>query len=367
MPVAAGSKLGPYEVKSSLGVGGMGEVFRARDTRLNRDVAVKIMHDGDGSGVISSDRKTRFEREAKTVAALNHPNIVSVFDFGAHDGVQYAVSELVEGETLRALIRRGPVPVRKLVDAATQMADGLAAAHAAGVVHRDLKPENVMLTKDGRVKILDFGLARQNDGLKKSARAAGLTASTLDLNHDSEQLTHAGAILGTATYMSTEQAAGREVDWQTDQFAFGLILYEMASGKRAFERATTVETLAALVREEAPPLEAKIPPPLHWILDRCLQKDPEQRYESTRDLYQDLKALRDHLSEAYSSGDLKAVGVQQRGSGFRMNRYVVAFAGSSLLLAALLVGRFSRPAGVELNRMTMKPFAHDAANKFWSP
>ena len=302
MPLSANSRLGPYEIRSTLGAGGMGEVYRARDTRLNRDVAIKVLREDDAASVES---RSRFEREARAIAALNHPNIVAVYDFGIEAGQQYIVSELVEGESLRALLTGKPVPIRKLLDIATQVADGLAAAHAAGVVHRDLKPENIMLAKDGRVKILDFGLARQakmpsvkNGG---SAPNSDSTLTFVVANDDSENLTEAGTVLGTASYMSPEQALGRQTDFRSDQFSFGLILHELASGKRAFAKASKVETMAAIVRDEAPPMDEKVPPPLRWIVDRCLAKEPEQRYESTRDLFRELRNIRDHFSEAHTS------------------------------------------------------------------
>src|SRR5271155_673396 len=301
MPLSPNSKLGPYEIKSTLGVGGMGEVYRARDSRLNRDVAIKVLRQDSTTGA-SADLRSRFEREARAVAALNHPNIVSVFDFGIDGDSQYIVSELIDGESLRHVIAGKPVPTRKLIDIAVQIGDGLAAAHAAGIVHRDLQPENILLTKDGRAKILDFGLARQS---LKPARAS---SSDETFGPDSNQnLTNAGTILGTASYMSPEQAVGKETGYRSDQFSFGLILHEMATGKQAFARNSSVETMAAIVRDEPPPIEQKLPAPLKWIIDRCLHKEPEQRYESTRDLFHELKDLREHLSEAYASGALAPV------------------------------------------------------------
>jgi eukaryotic-like serine/threonine-protein kinase len=298
MPLLANSRLGPYEIKSTLGAGGMGEVYRARDTRLNRDVAIKVLREDDAA---SAGSRSRFEREARAIAALNHPNIVAVYDFGVEAGQQYIVSELVEGESLRALLPGKPVPIRKLLDIATQVTDGLAAAHAAGVVHRDLKPENIMLARDGRVKILDFGLARHDRVASASDDGRAPTLTIVPDGADSGSITKAGAVLGTARYMSPEQALGKPIGYRSDQFSFGLVLYELVAGKQAFLRPSTVETMAAIVREEPAPLDEKLPAPLRWIIDRCLQKEPEQRYESTRDLYQELRNLRDHLSEAHSS------------------------------------------------------------------
>src|SRR5271156_218753 len=226
MPLLANARLGPYEIRSMLGAGGMGEVYRARDTRLNRDVAIKVLLEDDAA---SAESRSRFEREARAIAALNHPNIVAVYDFGVEAGQQYIVSELVEGESLRALLTGKPVPIRKLLDIATQVTDGLAAAHAAGVVHRDLKPENIMLARDGRVKILDFGLARQAKGAGPPGGSDGAntesTRTFVSGGDDSDHLTEAGTVLGTASYMSPEQALGKQTDFRSDQFSFGLILH----------------------------------------------------------------------------------------------------------------------------------------------
>jgi eukaryotic-like serine/threonine-protein kinase len=282
MPLPPNFRLGPYEIKAVIGFGGMGEVYRAHDSRLNRDVAIKVLR-GDGTAIAAL--RNRFEREARAVAALSHPNIVAVYDFGIEGDQQYIVSELIEGESLRSLIKGKPVPVRKLVEIASQVAEGLAAAHAAGVVHRDLKPENIMVTKDGRAKILDFGLARQTQ--PASEAKAGPDETLVPGAMKVENLTDVGAILGTAAYMSPEQALGHNSDFRSDQFSFGLILYELADGKQAFAKGSSVEVMAAIVREEPPPLGEKLPAPLRWVIDRCLAKDPEQRYESTRDLFRD--------------------------------------------------------------------------------
>ena len=353
MPLTANSRLGPYEIKSTLGVGGMGEVYRARDSRLNRDVAIKVLRLDSTSGA-SSDLRSRFEREARAVAALNHPNIIAVYDFGVEEGQQYIVSELLEGESLRSLLKGKPVPVRRLIDIAAQVADGLAAAHAAGIVHRDLKPENIMLAKDGRVKILDFGLARQSR----------TTSSDETSFPDSDRnLTNAGTILGTASYMSPEQALGKEVDYRSDQFSFGLILHEMASGKQAFARSSSVEVMAAIVRDEPSVIEEKIPAPLKWIIDRCLAKEPEQRYESTRDLYRELKNLRDHFSEAYTSGALAPVAaVEAKSRSWK----IPAICAACALLAGLL-GFVLKPTGQDIGNYRYTPFASHAFGPIWSP
>src|SRR6266545_763835 len=297
MSLSAGTRLGPYEVLAPLGAGGMGEVYRAKDTRLGREVAVKVL-----PAEISLDpqRRQRFEQEARSASALNHPNIVTVYDIGSADGMIYIAMEVVEGRTLRDLIVEQPVSARKLLEIGAQVADGLAKAHAAGIVHRDLKPENLMVSKDGFVKILDFGLAklvasRPHDLSQLETAGAGLTRG--------------GVVLGTAGYMSPEQAGGQPLDFRSDQFSLGAILYEMVTGQRAFQRKTGAETLVAIVREEPEPIgqvSPKTPAPVRWIIERCLAKDPEERYASTKDLARDLASVRDHLSEASASGGLAA-------------------------------------------------------------
>jgi Tol biopolymer transport system component/predicted Ser/Thr protein kinase len=265
--LSPGTRLGPYEIVAPLRSGGMGDVYRARDTRLNRFVAIKVTQDRFSE---------RFEREARAVAALNHPNICQLHDVGPN----YLVMELVDGVPL------GRVDgARKLLDLAVQIASGLAAAHEARIVHRDLKPDNVLVTRDGQVKILDFGLAKE-------------TASSGDADTSpTVAATQVGVIAGTAAYMSPEQARGLPVDARSDQFAFGLILHEMVTGVPAFRRETPAETMTAIMREEVPPLPETVPKPLRWTIERCLDKDPGERYDSTRDLYRELRRLRDRLSE----------------------------------------------------------------------
>jgi Tol biopolymer transport system component len=282
MPLTPGARLGPYEVLAPLGAGGMGEVYRARDSRLRRDVALKILPTNVAS---DPDRRARFEQEAHAAAALNHPNILAIYDVGSVDDTSYIAAELVNGATLATAMERGAMPIRTLLDIAVQIADGLASAHAAHIVHRDLKPANVMITSEGRIKILDFGLAKQ------TAVAAG-GDETIATHH-----TVPGMIVGTVSYMSPEQACGKPVDHRSDQFSFGLMLYEMAAGKKAFNEPESVQTLAAIVSNEPPPLDARVPAPLRWIIDRCLAKNPEQRYDSSRDLYHELRNIREHLSE----------------------------------------------------------------------
>jgi serine/threonine protein kinase/Tol biopolymer transport system component len=282
MSLTSGTKLGPYEIQSALGAGGMGEVYRARDTRLGRDVALKILPE---SFARESDRLNRFEQEARAVAALNHPNILSVFDTGQNNGSPFLVSELLEGETLRTVLDRGALPQRKAIDYGVQIAQGLAAAHEKGVVHRDLKPENIFVTKDGRIKILDFGLAK----LAQKSTLAAADGVTLTSSH-----TAAGVVMGTASYMAPEQVRGEPADPRTDIFAFGAVLYEMLSGNRAFRRDTTAETMTAVLREDPHELSDPghaVSPALDRIVRRCMEKDPEQRFQSAKDLSFALSAL----------------------------------------------------------------------------
>ena len=288
MTPSAGTRLGSYELLNPIGAGGMGEVYRARDTRLQREVAVKVLPARLSS---DADRLKRFEREARAASALSHPNIVTIHEVGQTDSTSFIVMELVDGKTLREVLYAGPLPLRKLLSIAAQVADGLARAHASGIVHRDLKPENVMVTGDGLVKILDFGLAKLThpDSDRGQPQAATIPGET-----------EPGVVMGTVNYMSPEQAAGQRVDFRSDQFSFGSIVYEMATGKRAFERATRPETLAAIIREEPEPLEAsgrRAPSHLRWIVERCLAKEPRDRYAATEDLARDLATLREHASD----------------------------------------------------------------------
>ena len=360
---------GPYEIIAPLGAGGMGEVFRARDTRLGREVAIKILRSDVTN---TADRRARFEREARTVAALSHPNIVALYEVGNADGVEYTVSELVVGDSLRTVMEAGALPVRRVVELATQMADGMAAAHAAGIVHRDLKPENVMVTHDGRVKILDFGLARvmTPGGISGSGAGSGSSAETIAGVEATQYMTSAGMVLGTAAYMSPEQAKGLEADYRSDQFSFGLIVYEMLSGKQTFVRGSAVETMAAIVRDEPEPLEGKIPVPLKWLVQRCLEKEPSQRYDSTKDLYQQLRMLRDHFSEAFTSTmqgvppEVAAVAESQGKRGAAGWMIPVA------LLAGLAIGAaayFLKPDGADLSKYRYTPFAVNSGHPLWSP
>jgi Tol biopolymer transport system component len=265
----------------------MGEVYRAHDSRLDRDIAIKVLPDYVTS---DPDRLHRFEQEARATAALNHPNILAVHQMATNNGISYLVEELLEGETLRERLRRGPIPLRKAIDYAVQIAHGLAAAHDRGIVHRDLKPENLFITKDGRVKILDFGLAR----LVTPPNASGEEATVT-------QKTDPGVVLGTAGYMSPEQVRGKLVDHRTDIFAFGTILYEMVTGKQPFRKSTSADTMAAILNEEPSSVSQvtpATPPGMQRVVHRCLEKDPEQRFHSAHDLAFALEAL----SETGSSG-----------------------------------------------------------------
>lgn len=262
----------------------MGEVYRAKDTRLDREVAIKTLSLGLGS---QSDALSRFEQEARSASALNHPNIVTIYETGQENGTRYIAMEFVDGETMRSLLASGPLPFRKSVTIAAQVADGLAKAHEIGLVHRDLKPENLMVSRDGMVKVLDFGLAK----LVKPDRGSSDSSTTI---------TEHGMIMGTVGYMSPEQATGEEVDFRSDQFSFGSVLYEMATGIPAFKKKTHAETTAAILRDEPERLAAKTmqaPAPFIWIVERCLAKDPKHRYASTRDLARDLAAVRDRLAD----------------------------------------------------------------------
>jgi len=277
MPLTAGTRLGPYEILAPIGAGGMGEVYRARDTRLAREVAIKVLPESVAN---DADRLQRFEQEARAVAALNHPNIMSVHDIGTQDGTHYMVTELLEGETLRERLTGGALPSRRAVECAIQAAQGLAAAHEKGIVHRDLKPENLFITKDGRMKILDFGLAKQTI----ASTPAGDDLPTLGTTAH----TSAGMVVGTVGYMAPEQVKGEAVDSRTDIFAFGAVLYEMLSGRRAFQRTSSVETMAAILKDDPTQLESsgdrQISPGLERIVRRCLEKSPGQRFQSARDL-----------------------------------------------------------------------------------
>ena len=318
MANSPGTRLGPYEVLSSLGAGGMGEVYRARDTRLGREVAVKIIPEA----LAGPQALERFEREARAVAQLSHPNILAIHDFGREGETAYAVMELLEGETLRQRLGNGALPARKAVDLAAQIAEGLAAAHEKGIVHRDLKPENVFITSDGRVKLLDFGLA------KATTPASGEESDIRTESH----ATDPGTVLGTARYMSPEQVRGEAADPRSDIFSFGVVLYEMLTGKQAFKRETTAESMAAILKEEPPEIgesASAASPALQRIVHHCLEKKPGERFQSARDVAFALQAF---SGSAVSGGTAVAAGA---GGGRRL--FVgrgAAFAAGALLAVA---------------------------------
>jgi serine/threonine protein kinase len=335
MSLSAGFRLGPYEILSPIGVGGMGEVYRAKDAKLAREVAVKVLPES-----LSRDPEalSRFEREARAIAALSHPNILSIYDFGEEGSVRYAVMELLQGATLRERLEAGALPPRKAIEIGLQIARGLSAAHAKGIVHRDLKPENIFVLADGHVKILDFGLAKVRPADKTETSAPTLAAQT-----------EPGAIMGTVGYMSPEQVRGSAADQRTDIFSFGAILYEMLSGKRAFSRGSAVETMNAILNAEPPEISGSRPdlsPGLQSVIAHCLEKSPGERFESAHDLAFALQAV-SGLSQA--SGAIAA-----RSAGFR--RWIPAAAGLAaaavFAAAAFFAGRGGRSDLPQFERLT---------------
>ncbi len=349
MPLAVGAKLGPYEIIAAIGKGGMGEVWKARDTRLDRVVAIKFC---------VAEFSERFGREAKAIAALNHSNICQIYDVGP----DYIVMEYVEGSPIT------PVDTpRKLLDIAVQMSDGLAAAHAAGMVHRDLKPDNVLITRDGRVKILDFGLAKAAHG------EIGADDATRTIDPGGPSLTDPGTTVGTVAYMSPEQARGQtNLTAQSDQFSLGLVLYELAAGKRAFRRGTKAETMTAIIREDAEALPATVPAPLRWVIERLLQKEPAERYDSTGDLYLELRQLRDHLSEAASASAIPGVAGTSPRAGSTTGRRAILGIGLAAALAcgAGLAALLIRPPAADFSAYKFKSITRDEATERypkWSP
>ncbi len=326
MTLQAGSRLGPYEILSPLGAGGMGEVYRARDTRLGREVAIKVL---PAAVALDPERLKRFETEARAASGLNHPNLVTLHDIGSEGGVSYIAMELVDGRTLREVLADGAMTSKALLSLAAQAADGLAKAHGAGIVHRDLKPENLMVSKDGFVKILDFGLAKLTQPEDPGDATAAPTISGA---------TEPGIVMGTAGYMSPEQALGKALDFRSDQFSLGSIVYEMATGRKAFARGSVPESLAAVIREEPEAigsLAPLAPAPMRWIVERCLAKAPDDRYASTRDLARDLAMLRDRLGEA--SGGIAAGPAPAPSSAWRKALPWALAGGLAVALAGLLV------------------------------
>jgi Tol biopolymer transport system component len=331
MTLASGSRLGPYEILAPIGAGGMGEVYRARDPRLGREVAIKVL---PASLSQDADRLRRFEQEARAAGALNHPNITAVYDIGTHEGAPYVVTELLEGETLRARLAAGALPPRKATDYAIQIARGLSAAHEKGIVHRDLKPENLFVTKDGRVKILDFGLAKLVAPEEKGELTELPTAAAA---------TEPGVVLGTIGYMSPEQVRGRPADVRSDIFAFGAILYEMLSGQRAFSGASAADTMSAILMKEPPELSVTnqaVSPGLDRIVRHCLEKNPEERFHSAHDVAFDLETLSGISASGARSAALPAASPRR----LRLAAVILAFLAVGAI--AFLAGRksgFRRP------------------------
>ncbi|HEX4036480.1 MAG TPA: protein kinase [Acidobacteriaceae bacterium] len=324
MTLASGSVLGPYEIQSLLGAGGMGEVYRARDPRLGRDIALKVL---PPSFAADPDRLRRFEQEARAVAALSHPNIVALYDIGQSDGTSWIATELLEGESLREILGRGPLSHRKAVAWATQIAQGLAAAHARNIVHRDLKPDNLFITRDGQAKILDFGLAKavEKSGAAKSGAHADATLTVPGT------ATGEGIVMGTVGYMSPEQVRGAAADARTDIFSFGVVLYEMLTGQRAFKRDTAAETMTAILNEDPPEFQdsgQRIPPALERIVRHCLEKSPDHRFQSARDLAFDL----DSLSALTGSAPIAAA------KGSRSRAWIAPAVLAALVLVAGFLG-----------------------------
>ena len=349
MHLSAGTRLGPYEVIGALGAGGMGEVYRARDTRLKREVAVKVLPESFASDV---DRLLRFEQEARAVGALSHPNILAVHDIGAQNGIHYIVTELLDGETLREKLSNGALPPRRATDYAIQIAQGLASAHEKGVVHRDLKPENLFVTKDGRVKILDFGLAKQ----------IVVAANTDDATLASNALTSAGMVLGTVGYMAPEQVRGEAADHRADIFSFGAVLYEMLAGQRPFQRTSSVETMNAILKEEPPEIATtpgrEIQPALQRFVHRCLEKERDQRFQSSKDLSFAL----DSISAVSSMQTQVVTGLGRRWNVWRTATLVMAVLLITATAAIILHGRLLSPQQQPTyNRITFRKGAISAA------
>jgi TolB-like protein/Flp pilus assembly protein TadD len=354
MTLPTGTRLGPYEIVSPLGAGGMGEVYRARDTRLGREVAIKVL-----PADLASDRGRldRFEKEAKLVASLSHPNILALHDFGQADGVLYAVTELLEGDSLRQRLSSETLPVRKAIEIGAAVAEGLAAAHGKGIVHRDLKPDNIFLTFDGQVKILDFGLARTAEVLSPEGETAAPTTPAP---------TEPGTVMGTVGYMAPEQVRGFSADARSDIFAFGCVLYEMVSGRRAFAAATAAETMAAILRDTPARVpQARIVPGLDRILARCLEKSSDERFQSARDLAFALREMSGTSAAFWSSPGAAS---EAPPHGFRRRPWVavglaLAAVGAGLLLflPAARPHRDSSGAG-KIESLAVLPLANLSAD-----
>ncbi|MGA7919546.1 MAG: tetratricopeptide repeat protein [Candidatus Acidiferrales bacterium] len=344
MPLPPGTHLGQYEIETLLGRGGMGEVYRARDTRLQRGVAIKVL---PAEFSVDTDRLRLFEREARSASSLNHPNIVTIYELGQDGATRYIAMEMVDGKTLCDLLLAGPLPLRRAIEIAAQVADGLAKAHDSGIAHRDLKPANLMLSQDGFVKILDFGLA-------KVAPAVGVLSDFRTLSQ-SQSLP---GLEGTLQYMSPEQASGSRLDTRSDQFSFGLVLYEMVTGKRAFRRSTVAATLMAILREEPEPiaaLAADAPAPLCWVIERCLAKEPDKRYVSTRDLAKELAAIRDRFSEnPVKQSEPRPSNLPMQQTGFVGREKEVAAVKKLLLRQDVRLVTVTGPGGIGKTRLAVQ-------------
>jgi serine/threonine protein kinase len=342
--IAPGTQLGPYQILGTLGAGGMGEVYRARDSRLHREVAIKVLPEQ----LAEDDMQlARFEREAKAIAALSHPNILAIHDYAKEQGICFAVMELLEGETLRQRLTQAALPWRKALEIGVAISEGLAAAHAKGIIHRDLKPENIFLTSDGQVKILDFGLARLE---KPQLPATSETAPYVPTQTDP------GTVMGTVGYMSPEQVRAKTADARSDLFAFGCVLYEMVTGRRAFQRETAAETTTAILHDEPPELVdsgKKVPLEVQSVIRHCLEKNPEERFQSARDLAFDLRAL------ASGSGFAGASPARAR----RRRRFVLGIAGMAVLgvVAGGLYYYFG--PGRAIDSIAVLPFVNESGDR----
>jgi serine/threonine protein kinase len=331
MPLAAGTRIGPYEIQLPLGAGGMGEVYRARDTRLDRTVAVKILPQHLSKSV---EARERFDREARAISSLSHPNICHLYDVGLQDGISYLVMEYLPGETLADRLRRGPLPLDQVIRVGTEICEGLEKAHRGGVVHRDLKPSNIMLTKSG-AKLMDFGLA------KAAAGAVGVGSGSDALDTISHPLTAQGMIVGTFQYISPEQVEGKEADTRSDIFSLGAVLYEMITGKRAFEGKTTASTIAAILAAEPKPLstvQPLSPPALQRVVAACLAKDPDERRQTAHDVKLQLQWIADSKSRPETSAAAH--------KGARKRSWIAAAIAFVALLTGLLAVYLVRPAAV---------------------
>jgi len=357
MSLTAGSRLGPYEIHSLIGSGGMGEVYKARDTKLNRDVALKILPE---HFALDSDRLARFKREAQLLASLNHPNIAAIYGFEESNGVQALVLELVEGPTLADRIAKGPIALDDALPIARQIAEALEAAHDHGIMHRDLKPANVKVKEDGTVKVLDFGLAKAVDS---SSSATDLSQSP---TITSPAMTQMGVILGTAAYMSPEQAKGREADRRSDIWAFGCVLYEMLTGRRAFEDDDVSETLAAVIKGEPEwsALPADTPAAVRRLLRRCLRKDAKERLHDISDARIEMQ---DAQAEAASEGTTVPVPVVTRRSRERLAWMTVAIVLAVALALSLVLTRRPIPTAPEMRLEITTPATSSALHFALSP